>query len=392
MIKKLAFALSLTLGALAQERPPVPQFMIRIEAVRPEFPKNMTDEERRLGMEHMRYLKRLENEGKLIYAGQVWDPKHFWGISVLNVPDPQAAAAILEADPAIQGKLLKGEVFPFRTVIGKGPTSGTPVLRNIPGGKAQLDIEYGKAGGETLKMDAWIPDGPGPFPCVILVHGGGWKSGDKQFNFSELWEPLSKAGFAWFTVNYRLAPSHVYPAAIDDVSQAIRFVQTHAAEYRVDAKRIALAGESSGGHIAALVGARYGRELGLAAVVPFYPATDFSKLAEGPEKSDKGLRGGLMFIGATELTPESRERLREASPVFWVRKDMPPFLFVHGTEDMLLSVHQSTQMCDRMKEAGAACEVYTLAGAPHGADFWEGHPEWLGYKQKVIGWLRQTMR
>jgi acetyl esterase len=86
----------------------------------------------------------------------------------------------------------------------------------------QSDIEYGKAGDVSLNMDAWIPAGKGPFPTVILVHGGGWNHGDKADNFRWVFEPVSKAGFAWFCVNYRLAPNFLYAAAIGGVVQAVK--------------------------------------------------------------------------------------------------------------------------------------------------------------------------
>src|SRR5689334_16842911 len=120
-----------------------------------------------------------------------------------------------------------------------------------PAAGLEGDIEYGKAADVSLKLDAWIPEGNGPFVAVNLVHGGGWNHGDKADNFRWVFEPLSKAGFAWFSVNYRLAPKYLYPAAIDDVLLAVKYVEAHAAEYRVDPKRIALSGESAGGHIVA---------------------------------------------------------------------------------------------------------------------------------------------
>src|SRR5438045_2117441 len=119
----------------------------------------------------------------------------------------------------------------------------------IAGAALQSDIEFAKVDGESLKMDAWVPDGEGPFPTVILVHGGGWQQGDKQTTFNPIFEPLSQAGFVWFTVNYRLAPKYHYPAAVDDVVSAIRYVKDHAREFKVDPKRIAISGESAGGHI-----------------------------------------------------------------------------------------------------------------------------------------------
>src|ERR1043166_9020195 len=125
----------------------------------------------------------------------------------------------------------------------------------------RTDIEYGKAGDVSLKMDAWIPEGKGPFPAVVLVHGGGWNHGDKADNFRWVFEPLSKAGFAWVSVNYRLAPKYRYPAAIDEVVQSIKYVEAPKHEYKVDLKRVALSGESAGGHIVAYIAARYGRDM-----------------------------------------------------------------------------------------------------------------------------------
>src|SRR5215471_998228 len=123
------------------------------------------------------------------------------------------------------------------------------------------DIEFANIDGVSLKMDAWVPDGEGPFPTAILVHGGGWNHGDKQTTFNPIFDPLTQAGFVWFTVNYRLAPKYHYPAAIDDVVLAIRYVEAHAREFKVDLSRIAISGESAGGHIVALIGARYASEL-----------------------------------------------------------------------------------------------------------------------------------
>src|SRR5579871_6755464 len=115
------------------------------------------------------------------------------------------------------------------------------------------DIEYARASGESLKLDASIPDGPGPFPAAILVHGGGWVAGDKEQYIIYIFDPLSRAGFAWFSINYRLAPKHKFPAAMEDTEAAIRFVKANAKKYKVDTSRIALIGESAGGHIVSWV-------------------------------------------------------------------------------------------------------------------------------------------
>lgn len=93
--------------------------------------------------------------------------------------------------------------------------------------KLQKDIEYGRAADVSLKLDASVPDGPGPFPAVIIVHGGGFTGGNKQMYVTPILEPLTRAGFAWFSIDYRLAPQYKFPAAIDDVDRAIEYVKSH---------------------------------------------------------------------------------------------------------------------------------------------------------------------
>ena len=91
------------------------------------------------------------------------------------------------------------------------------------------DLEFAAPGGESLKLDAHIPDGKGPFAAVILVHGGGWTAGHKTVNFVQALFPLlDQTGMAWFTIDYRLAPQHPFPAAKLDVEAAVRWVKKNA--------------------------------------------------------------------------------------------------------------------------------------------------------------------
>src|SRR5579872_3464638 len=101
------------------------------------------------------------------------------------------------------------------------------------------NIEYSRAGGRALHLDAYMPDGPGPFPAAVIVHGGGWVAGDRRWNVQPLFQPLLAAGLACFSISYRLAtdPS-LFGVAIDDVAEAIRYVRAHALEFRVDPARI----------------------------------------------------------------------------------------------------------------------------------------------------------
>src|SRR4051812_21468440 len=87
-------------------------------------------------------------------------------------------------------------------------------------GALKTDIEFAKVDGASLTLDAFVPEGPGPFRSCVLVHGGGFVRGDKQTYIKPLFAPLSSARFAWFTINYRLAPAHRWPACADDVEMA----------------------------------------------------------------------------------------------------------------------------------------------------------------------------
>ncbi|MBM3739409.1 MAG: alpha/beta hydrolase, partial [Acidobacteria bacterium] len=160
-------------------------------------------------------------------------------------------------------------------------------------GTWKTDIEFARPGGEPQTLDAWIPDGKGPFPTVIVVHGGGWVNGHKGMFVTPVFEPLKKAGFTWFTINYRLAPKHQFPAATDDTFAAIEWVRAHAKEYKVDPRRIALLGESAGGQIVAYCGATGKGKRRVAAVVDFYGGNDLLALARARQGALKNLAAYL---------------------------------------------------------------------------------------------------
>src|SRR4051812_15684142 len=110
-------------------------------------------------------------------------------------------------------------------------------------------VEYGKPGGHPLLLDLHVPDGPGPFPAAILVHGGGFDGGTRATNMAPTFQPLAEAGFAWFSIDYRMAPEFRFAQAREDVDAAIAWVKANAHSYKVDPTRIVLAGESAGGFL-----------------------------------------------------------------------------------------------------------------------------------------------
>ena len=248
------------------------------------------------------------------------------------------------------------------------------------------DIEYAQAEGMSLRMDASIPDGVGPFAAAIVVHGGGWVRGDRRTDVAPLLPPLAGAGIAWFSVDYRLAtdPLH-FGVAIDDVVAAVRFVRDHAAEYRIDPDRIALVGESAGGQLAAMAALT----VPVRAVVVLYGPTDLTALLDSAGIIPSEIRE--RFKG-TPLEALLRSRLKQLSPIAHVRQDMPPFLLIHGTADPLVPFDQSRAMCEKMTAAGASCELFPVRGAGHGVRWWEGNPAISEpYKQKMVRWLTMQL-
>ncbi len=251
----------------------------------------------------------------------------------------------------------------------------------------QTDIEFAKAGNISLTLDAFVPEGPGPFPTCILVHGGGFVRGDKQSFIKPIFAPLAEAGFTWFTINYRLAPEYRFPACADDVVTAVKWVKAHAKEYKVDPTKIALIGESAGGHLVSYVGCRQGRDLSLAAVVPFYAPHDLVFQVESRKALGESMQA---LLGLTELNDEAQKRLREASPSTYVQANLPPFLQIHGTKDVQVPYDQSVRFQKQMQDAGNVCELITIPEGVHGMGGWDR----LGsdYKTQLIAWLKKTMK
>jgi alpha-L-fucosidase 2 len=255
----------------------------------------------------------------------------------------------------------------------------------------RTDLEYGRAGGESLRLDASIPDGPGPFAAVILVHGGGWTGGDKsggpkQAYIAPLHGPLEKAGLAWFSINYRLAPKHAYPACVDDVLTAIRWLKAQAPALRIDPARIGLAGESAGGHLVADAAIRADAATRVAAVVPFYGRFD---LTDGLNPGDRLRTNIAALIGRATYDEAARPILDAASPLLHVRPGLPPFLLVHGTADVTVTYQQSVLLDAALRRHGVASELMTIKDGVHGMISWgKVAPD---YAEVVAAWLARTL-
>jgi alpha-L-fucosidase 2 len=245
------------------------------------------------------------------------------------------------------------------------------------GQQVRRNIEYGRAGGQSLQLDAFLPDGSGPFPVAIVVHGGGWVAGDRSRNVEPLFRPLVDGGFVCFSISYRLMREmSLLGTAVEDVEQAIGYVGAHCPEFKGNPDKIALVGESAGGQLAAM--AALGKNgSAVKAVLALYAPTDLEQLASDTKVIPQPLRHVL-------------SSLRGLSPIHHVRSGMPPFLLIHGTADALVPFEQSRNMCRAIRKAGGACDLIAVKGGGHGMRGWES-AGLTSYKRLMIDWLQKRL-
>jgi acetyl esterase/lipase len=252
----------------------------------------------------------------------------------------------------------------------------------------QTNIEYGQVGDTHLLLDACAPDGSGPYPVVIIVHGGGWSSGDKERDITPLMQPLTNAGFTWFSINYRLAPKNRWPACFEDVQTAIRWVKANAGRYKGDTQHIAILGHSAGGHLVCLAAVLADASTQVQAVVGLAPVTDFEQ--------DTAKRGGVISTSLQNLLnrpkqpdDQTHQLLKDYSPINHVKPDLPPFLLMQGDADKTVALSMTQSFQEKLKENGDHCDLITVPGAPHAVTSWgKFDPK---FADKLTAWLRQTL-
>jgi len=240
------------------------------------------------------------------------------------------------------------------------------------------DITYSIPGGQPLLMDAFLPAGAGPFPAVIVVHGGGWEAGDKQTYISPLLDVLSHSGFAYFSIDYRLTPYFRNTDQLDDLRAAIRYVRAHAERFHVAANRISLAGESAGGQLVTQVASLPCPGCPVNAVVSLYGVYDFTQFTQ--QLDDRPM---LNRVFGQWTLPD----LQEASPINHVSRTLPPMLLIQGSKDELYPGALAYDAA--LTKAGVEHQMIVLEGAPHGMENWVNHPLWLHSLETAVHWLRK---
>lgn len=241
-------------------------------------------------------------------------------------------------------------------------------------------VQYGKVPGGAswegrLYLDLLLPEAQSTVrPAVVYIHGGGWAEGSRADGLYPWLCPLLAAhGFVAATVTHRLSRSAAFPAQIHDVKAAIRFLRANAEEYRIDPARIGVWGDSTGGHLAALLGTSVevpelegdcgspGQSSRVQAVIARCAPADFHSY----RVSDDDWRAEVFyrFFGGPIFEHEDLAHL--ASPVSHVRSGVPPFLIVHGTRDETVPYRQALTLADALRAHRGDVTLNTIDGAYH---------------------------
>ena len=237
---------------------------------------------------------------------------------------------------------------------------------------SERDVSFGTADGQTLLLDVCRPEESvsKPRPAVILVHGGGWGAGDKK-DFFDAAKGLARHGYVAFSVNYRLAANgrNLWPAQLDDVQRAVRWVRAHADKYGVDPKRVGALGHSAGGHLVACLATRETRDNSDRELASYSSRVTCAVDASGPVDLvtvDTPQTAGIIanLLGATPA--ERPDLARDASPIRFVDDKTAPVLIVHGRIDNLVAVRHAEQFDAALRKAGVESKLLIFDGEGHG--------------------------
>jgi acetyl esterase/lipase len=252
--------------------------------------------------------------------------------------------------------------------VAQLPDKGMAVAQPSP--RKLVDVGYKTIGTQSLKLDLYLPaKTTAPSALVVWIHGGGWREGSKN-NVPVL--PLVSAGFAVASVDYRLSGQAPFPAQIEDVKAALRWLRAHAKEYGLAPDHFGVIGHSAGGHLASLAGVTgqnspfdIGDNLdcssAVQAVCVMSGPSDMVTMFDG---ADDNRRSALVALLGGSL-PEKRKLAEAASPITYVQPGAPPFLLVHGTDDQTVPVQQAKAMSHKLEAVGARPKLIILPQTGH---------------------------
>ena len=265
-------------------------------------------------------------------------------------------------------------VFLFCLLMGTANT--------FSAGKVIKDIEFAKVGGQSLKLDLYLPAKPKNAALVIWIHGGGWRNGTKEKCFIT-WLP--EHGYAMASISYRLSNIAKFPAQLHDCKGAVRWLRAHAKQYGYNPDKFYVAGASAGGHLTALMATTSGHEKlegttggnlkqssAVQGAIDYYGATDFI-LRSKTQPSRANEKGSVVYDLLGGGAHEKIEAAKLASACYHISKDDVPLLIFHGTMDKTVLIDQSQAIDRKYRKAGLSVEFHAIEGASHGGNvFYSG--------------------
>lgn len=262
-------------------------------------------------------------------------------------------------------------------------------------------IPYGPPSQPSLTTDFYAPGGgPAPHPAVIIVHGGGFTGGTSR-NGSEAYcaDFLAPAGYAVFSINYRLAPPATFADMIADTQRAVRFVRHNAAKYNVNPNKIALLGGSAGGYLSNLAG-----------LLPptSYPSSSTDPASDPVNRQSDKVEAVVTLYGISDLrtmpdptfvakyhllgpAAPTDSDLAAASPITHVHPGAPPFLLIHGDHDTAVPIAQSLQLQTAMHQTGGRADLIVIPNAPHATSTWARIPNVPDWERQTTEWLNRVL-
>lgn len=219
------------------------------------------------------------------------------------------------------------------------------------------DQVYVERDGKPLLVDLYLPAGEGPFPGILMIHGGAWAGGARGHMASHAMY-LAENGYAVAAISYRLAPAHRFPAQLEDCTSALTWLHESAEKLQIDPTRIGGYGYSAGAHLICLLATQTAQDkaLRLSAIVAGGTPADFTREPLASPRFN-------YFLGGTRA--EIPEVYDAASPVCQVSEECPPMFLFHGTADRVVPLRSTELMIDALKEVGVQTELYLVEGGGH---------------------------
>lgn len=256
----------------------------------------------------------------------------------------------------------------------------TPLNRPVPPNIGiDKDVEYANINGLSLKADIYYPlDKSKKHPAIAMVHGGGWISGSKE-NEKYMAQELAAKGYVAIAVGYRLSEVAKYPAAVNDVNNAIEYLKKNKKKYSVDTKKIAILGESAGAQIATLVGVKSKGKI--KAIVNVDGVVSFIH-----EESGKEGTYDAFWLGYAHK--DNPDIWKDASPLEFVDKNTPPTLFINSSQPRFHAGRDD--MMKKLKSYNTFTEFYEIKDTPH--SFWSAEPWFTETLNLTLDFLDKTLK